>query len=252
VSGSFLRIRGVRRRYGSVTALDGVDLDLAEGDTVGIVGVSGSGKSTLVRLILALEAPDEGSVSCSAGAVRPGPVRSLRPYRRMVQLIPQDAAASLDPRRAAIDLVEEPLRRLHIGDRADQRARAAWCLSAVGIGPELHGRRPVELSGGQAQRVAIARAIAPDPLLIVADEPTSGLDPPRREQVLDLLASLTDAGTGLLLVSHDLSVVAHSCRRTVVLHDGRVIEDRPTAEVLSAPGHERTRALLAAVPRLPV
>lgn len=248
----FLEVQGLRRRYGRTVALDGIELTVAEGDTIGIVGTSGSGKSTLVRLLLALEAPDTGTLRCRGELVRPGSVRSLRPFRRLVQAVPQDAAASLDPCSSAIDLVQEPLRRLRMpGDRASHAARAAGCLRAVGLEEDLHHRHPGQLSGGQAQRVAIARAMAPAPMLVIADEPTSGLDPPRREQVLDVLGTLTAAGAGLLLVSHDLSVIARSCRRSVVIHDGRIVEDRPTAELLADPLHPRTAALLDALPRLP-
>lgn len=232
-------------------SLDGVDLDIGAGETLGLVGRSGSGKSTLLRLLLALDTPDTGSVSCQGRAVRPAGASSLRWYRRLVQYVPQDPATSLDPRARALDLVLEPLLRLRVpGTTAQHRQRAGECLEAMGLRASLHHRRPAELSGGQAQRVAIARAIAPRPRLIIADEPVSGLDLPLRAQVVQVLAAAS-AETGLLLVSHDLSVVAGLCHRTLVMHEGRVVEDRPTAALLAGPQHPQTRLLIEAVPRLP-
>ncbi|MGJ7440695.1 ABC transporter ATP-binding protein [Aquipuribacter sp. MA13-6] len=252
-----LSARGLRRTYGpGPGALDGVDLDVGEDATVGLVGRSGSGKSTLLRLLLALEAPDAGSVHCLGRPIRPAGARHLRWFRRTVQYVPQDPATSLDPRATAVTSVLEPLRRLGAhGSARDHEHRARHCLEQVGIDVALHGRRPGELSGGQAQRVALARALAVRPRLLIADEPVSGLDLPLRAQVVQLLqevcsGGLDPDGTALLVVSHDISVVAALCGRTVVMDAGRVVEDRPTAELLTRPGHPRTRQLLEAVPRL--
>nr|WP_243851185.1 ATP-binding cassette domain-containing protein [Modestobacter marinus] len=234
-----------------VTALQAVDLRVGAGERVGLVGTSGSGKSTLLRCLLGLESPDRGTVTFAGRPVRPGPTASLRWYRRLVQYVPQDPAGSLDPRATVRDLVAVPLRHLQVP--GDHDATVATALRRVGLDPELAGRRPGELSGGQAQRVALARALAPGPALLLADEPVSGLDLPVRDQVVEVLAELSARqGLGLLLVSHDLAVVARLCDRTVVLGDGRVLEDRPTADLLASPDHPRTRELLAAVPTLPV
>ncbi len=234
---------------GSVTALAGVDLTLDAGERVGIVGASGSGKSTLLRTLLALETPDSGHVSYAGRPVLPGPARRLRWFRREVQYVPQDPAGSLDPRRTVGALVAEPLRRL--GVDGDHRARVTEVLAAVGLDGRFLDRRPGELSGGQCQRVAIARALAPGARVLLADEPVSGLDLPLRRQVLDVLGEVGERlGTAMLVVTHDLSVVSRLCHRCVVLSAGRVVEDAPTGELLSAPRHEDTRRLLAGVPRL--
>ncbi len=231
-------------------ALRGVDLTLGPGDRVGLVGTSGAGKSTLLRCLLALEAPDEGTVTCGGRSLRPGSPASLRWYRRLVQYVPQDPAGSLDPLMRVRDLVTQPLRHLRVpGDHA---TAVEVALDRVGLPADLAGRRPGELSGGQAQRVALARALAPGPSLLLADEPVSGLDLPLREHVVTALEDLSRRqGLGLLLVSHDLAVVQRLCNRTVVLADGVVVEDRPTPELFARPSHARTRQLLDAVPALP-
>ncbi|KQS54860.1 hypothetical protein ASG36_20325 [Geodermatophilus sp. Leaf369] len=233
------------------TALRGVDLALRPGERVGLVGASGSGKSTLLRCLLALDVPDAGTVLCGGRRVDPGPARRLRWFRRRVQYVPQDPASTLDPRMTVGALVAEPLRALAVP--GDHRGLVATALTQVQLDPRLIGRRPGQLSGGQAQRVALARALAPGPEVLLADEPVSGLDLAVREQVVTLLGELSDAtGSALLLVSHDLSVVSRLCARTLVLDDGRVVEDRPTADLLTDPHHHATRALVAALPRLPV
>lgn len=233
----------------SVVAVDEVSISIGAGERVGLVGASGSGKSTLLRMLLALEASDAGAVSYSGTAVRPGRTPGLRWFRRQVQYIPQDPASSLDPRRRVEWLVGEPLRRLNFP--CDHRTRVREVLEAVGLGPEFSRRRPTELSGGQCQRVAMARAIAPGPRILVADEPVSGLDLPLREQIVGMLDDLSATlGTAILIVSHDLSVVAQLCERCAVMTGGRIVEDRPTSEVLESPEHEYTRRLIDSVPRL--
>lgn len=257
MSGPLLSARALSHRYPAPrgahrsAALDSVDLDLLPGETVGLVGRSGSGKSTLLKLLLALDSADTGTVTCQGKPVRPGPTGRLRWFRRLVQYVPQDPATSLDPRASAAALVLEPLLRLGIPGTVDEhRERVRNCLEQLGIGAALHSRRPGELSGGQTQRVAIARALVARPLLLVADEPVSGLDLPLRAQVVQVLREVCDT-TGLLLVSHDLSVVAGLCARTLVMHDGKIVEDRPSRALLRAPEHPQTRLLLESVPRLP-
>jgi peptide/nickel transport system ATP-binding protein len=219
------------------------------GERVGLVGVSGSGKSTLLRILLALDAPDAGAATYRGRPVRPARTGALRWYRREVQYIPQDPASSLDPRMAVADLVAEPLARLRVP--GDRRTAVAAALDRVGLPSGTAERRAGELSGGQAQRVAIARATVTGPALLIADEPVSGLDLPLRDQVVALLDRMcTDTGMALLLVSHDLSVIAALCRRTAVLAGGELVEDQPTADLLATPEHPRTRELLEAVPEL--
>jgi peptide/nickel transport system ATP-binding protein len=256
-----LRATGLRRAYRlrrsrpfvpaePARALRGVDLDIAAGERIGLVGASGSGKSTLLRVLLALEAPDAGRVRFRDREIRPARTSALRWYRRAVQYIAQDPASSLDPRMSVADLIAEPLARLRVP--GDHRAAVARALEQVGLPGGYGARRPGELSGGQAQRVAIARAIATRPALLIADEPVSGLDLPLREQVVGVLGRMcAETGMGLLLVSHDLSVVAALCERTTVMSAGEIVEDRPTGALLAAPEHPRTRELIAAIPDLP-
>ncbi len=173
--------------------LDGVSLSVRSGERVGLIGRSGCGKSTLLRILLGLTAPSAGTVRFAWREVRPGPLRSLRDYRRHVQLIPQDPAASLVPRLTAERNVLVPLIRLQVPEPRLEIAR--WALERVGLDERYWGRRPHELSGGQAQRVAVARALALGPDIVLADEPVSGLDHDLRDQVLDLLHELSlDAG----------------------------------------------------------
>lgn len=230
--------------------MNDVDLTLYPGERVGLVGLSGSGKTTLLRSLLAIEAPDSGSITCQHKVVRPASTARLRWYRQAVQYIPQDPASSLDPRMSVRALVAEPLIRLQV--KCDPIERAQEALEHVGLGTAFLDRKPHELSGGQAQRVAIARAIATRPRFLLADEPLSGLDLPVRAQVINVLKRLCDEnGTGLLMVSHDLSVVANLCKRTLVMDDGRIVEDRPTTELWRAPRHPITLDLIKAVSQLP-
>lgn len=236
-------------RRGSVAALTDVSCTVARGDTVGLVGESGSGKSTLLRVLLALEVPARGGLHLGCAPVRPGSTRSLRWFRRRVQYIPQDPAASLEPRMNVDQLVREPLARLGVAGHHGGLVREA--LDRVSLPRALAGKRPGELSGGQAQRVAIARAIVSGPDFLLADEPVSGLDLPMRNQILALLADLArDRSLGLVFVSHDLDAVARLCARSLVLSAGRIVEQGPTAQLLSTPEHGATRALVAAIPRL--
>jgi ABC-type glutathione transport system ATPase component len=232
-------------------ALRGVDLDLPAGGSVGIVGESGSGKSTLVRLLLALDRADAGVVTYRGRPVAPAAPRTLRWFRREVQVVLQDPFASLDPRTRVADIVAEPLECLDVP--GDHGARVAELLSAVGLEPgTAKDRYPHEFSGGQRQRIAIARALAPGPRVLVGDEPLSALDVGVRGQVMDLLRGLAaDLGLALVLVSHDIGAVHRLCEQIMVLHDGRVVERGRTADVLAAPSHPYTRRLLAAVPQLP-
>lgn len=259
--GSFFEIDGVSRSYQMPRphlfakrperlALGPTSLKIGAGERVGIVGVSGSGKTTLLRLMLALESSDTGSIRCTGRDVEPGTLKELRWYRRRVQYVPQDPAGSLDPRMVVRDLIAEPLVRLNV--QVDRKQAVREALESVGLGPEYLDRRASELSGGQAQRVALARAIATRPDFLLADEPVSGLDLPMREQVIELLRSIAEErGTGLLIVSHDLSMVASLCKRTVVMHDGGIVEDGDTLALLANPQHPRTRELVDAIPVLP-
>ncbi|MEC5344570.1 ATP-binding cassette domain-containing protein [Brenneria populi] len=226
-----------------------LSLRLQRHERVGLAGVSGCGKSTLLKTLLALDTPDSGTIHCDGQPVRPGSVRSLLWYRRRVQYIPQDPAGSLDPRRSVASLIAEPLKRLRYG--ADIASCVRDAMDQVGLSAGLSAQPAGLLSGGQAQRVAIARALVTRPDFLLADEPISGLDLPLREQIKSLLQQVTlQNNMGLLMVSHDISMIAGLCERMLVMDDGRIIEDRPTADVLTSPRHTQTQRLLAAVPSL--
>lgn len=233
------------------TALFPTSLMIEEGERVGIVGVSGSGKTTLLRLMLALDTTDTGAVTCQGKEVYPAEVSKLKWYRRKVQYVPQDPASTLDPLMTVRNLVREPLVRLGVEGDRDEMVHEA--LDSVGLDEKFMNRRANELSGGQAQRLAIARAIATRPDFLLADEPVSGLDLPMREAIVALLRRVSEErGTGIVVVSHDLSMVASLCERTVVMHGGEVVEDRSTRELLADPRHPRTQELLDAIPVLQV
>ena len=254
---SLYQVRGLRRVYGrgpqQVVALDGVDLDVAAGQRLGIVGESGSGKSTLVRLMAALDRPTAGHVHFDGRLVTGVAERNLGFLRSRVQMVFQDPRASLDPRMRVRDIVAEPLVspsvRAELGE-LDRAARVAQVLAEVGL-PEDAGRRyPHEFSGGQRQRIAIARALAPRPDVLIADEAVSALDVSVRAQVLNLLMRLVDdLGLTLLFVSHDLGVVRHVCPDAIVMHRGAIVEGGPTRQLFERPQQEYTARLGAAIPR---
>jgi ABC-type glutathione transport system ATPase component len=223
---------------------------LAEGGRLGIVGESGSGKSTLLRLLLALDRPDSGTVRFRDREVRAGKAAALHWFRREVQVVFQDPRGSLDPRATVREIIAEPLECL--GVQEDHRTRIAEVLAEVGLEPDAATRYPHQFSGGQRQRIAIARALAPRPSVLVGDEPFSALDASVRERIIELVADLAERlNLSLILVSHDIGVVHRLCDQLLVLRDGDIVEQGRSATVLRAPAHPYTRALLAAVPRLP-
>ena len=231
-------------------ALDSVDLTIPEGGSLGIVGESGSGKSTLVRILLGLDRATSGTVTYRDRPITPGRPGSMRWFRREAQIVLQDPLSSLDPRMTIASVIREPLVCLRVP--GDHDARITEVLEAVGLDPAWRTRYPHEFSGGQQQRIAIARAIAPRPRLLVGDEPVSALDVSVRVQILDLLRRLAaEYDLTLVLVSHDLGVVNYLCEDLIVLRDGVAVEQGSTRQVFTAPASDYTRALLAAVPRLP-
>lgn len=227
-----------------------LSLCIHQHERVALVGVSGCGKSSLLKILLALDAPRSGEVCYHGTPVRPGSVRSLREFRQRVQYIPQDPAGSLPPGQSVGRIIAEPLKCLGFEGRID--SRVSEVMAQVGLDDALLHRQAGALSGGQAQRVAIARAMAIRPEFLIADEPVSGLDLPLREQIRQLLQQVTQRdGMGLLMVTHDIPMVVGLCERLLVMHDGEIIEDRATQDVLYAPQHAYTRQLLQAVPHLP-
>ena len=252
---SLLEVRGLVKEYPrsrgrSLHALRGVDLDLDQGQVLGLVGESGCGKSTLGRCILRLDEPSAGQVFLDGVELTALSRRALRRIRARMQPVFQDPFLSLDPRLSVGDIVEEPL-RVHRRDGADRRARVRDVLEQVGLGAGLLGRYPHELSGGQRQRVGIARALVLDPQLVVADEPVSALDVSVQAQILNLLLALQGSrGLSLLLISHDLRVVRTVSDRVAVMYLGRIVEQGPPEALAAEALHPYSRALAAAVPRL--
>jgi len=239
-------------RSGDVHAVDGVSFSVDRGKTLGIVGESGCGKSTLVRLVTRLLDPSDGRIVFAGrdvGVIPPAQFTHA-PERRLIQMVFQDPADSLNPRFTAFDTIAEPLRRLGTpAQRAALADHVAELADLVGLPRELLGRFPHQLSGGQQQRVGIARAIALRPRLLVLDEPTSALDVSVQATILHLLAELRDRlGMSYLFVSHDLNLVRLLTDRVLVMYLGKIVESGRSEEVFDRPAHPYTRALMSAVP----
>ena len=237
------------REVDRVRAVDGVDLEIGAGETLGLVGESGSGKSTLCRAVLQLVEPSSGSVRFEGRELVGLRQRQLRPLRREMQMIFQDPYASLNPRRRVGQIVGGPLRLNGVASGAELRRRVEELLDRVGLSPEHYDRFPHEFSGGQRQRIGIARAIALKPKLIVADEPVSALDVSIQAQIVNLLDDLQDEfGIAYLFVAHDIAVVRHVSDRIAVMHNGKIVETGDADQVCERPRDEYTKKLLAAVP----
>ncbi len=239
-----------RSDTGAVKAVDGIDLDVIKGETLGVVGESGCGKSTTARLIMRLLDPTAGSITFEGREIAGVQGAELKALRREMQMIFQDPYSSLNPRKTVGTVIAEPFAIHGMHKDGDERRKAVReIMDIVGLNPEHYNRYPHEFSGGQRQRIGVARALALKPKVIIADEPVSALDVSIQAQILNLLRDLQrEFGLTLVFIAHDLSVVRHMCSRIAVMYLGKIVEFATNEELYGHPRHPYTGALMSAVP----
>ncbi len=240
----------VRKQVGAVRAVDGVDFDLGQGETLGIVGESGCGKSTVAKMLVNLERPTAGEIRYKGEDITRLSGRALKAVRRNIQMVFQDPYTSLNPRMTVGDIIGEPY-EIHpeVAPKGSRRQRVKDLLDVVGLNPEYINRYPHQFSGGQRQRIGIARGLALRPEVIVADEPVSALDVSVQAQVINLLEKLQEEfDLSYVFIAHDLSIVRHISDRVGVMYLGRIVETGTDEEIYDHPTHPYTQALLSAVP----
>jgi oligopeptide/dipeptide ABC transporter ATP-binding protein len=260
MSETLLRVRGLTKHFRlkprkllekppALKAVDGIDFDVAKGETLGLVGESGCGKTTAARLVLRLIEPTAGEVNLDGVDILRCSRTELQQHRREMQLVFQDPVSSLNPRMSVGTSIAEPLRFHRIDTKPERYARVRQYLEVVGLSADYFDRLPHEFSGGQAQRVGIARALILRPKLLILDEPVSALDVSIRAQILNLLRELqAEFGLTYVFISHDLSVIKRVCDHTAVLYLGKIVEIAESERLYREPLHPYTRALIQAIP----
>lgn len=254
---ALIKIRGLKKHFRighgrkapMLKAVDGIDLDIFAGETVGLVGESGCGKSTFGRAIINLHTPTEGVVEYKGRDIAQYNAKKMRPLRKEIQFIFQDPYASLDPHKTIFNLVKASLDAFRIGTEEERSQKVEEMLRFVGLDESQFHKYPHELSGGQRQRVVIARTMVLEPEFVICDEPVSALDVSVRAQVLNLMRDAQErTGVAYLFVSHDMSVVRYMCDKVAVMYLGRLVEFGTKLDIFENPLHPYTKALLSAVP----